>query len=146
MQTDRTLLNNEPDIITRDDEKGTRMLINVAIPEDRNVITKKLRRFQHIKKLTIEIQRMWNVEAKEMPVIIRATGTISKSLRKYLNKIEGKHEIKEKQTTAILGTAYILQELPCKSKGKGKAIPLQTWTDCEGSRRLGLPDFMTIGT
>jgi hypothetical protein len=26
-------------------------------------------------------------------------------------------------------------------KGKGKAIPLQAWTDPEGSRRLRLPDF-----
>jgi hypothetical protein len=30
--------------------------------------------------------------------------------------------------------------------GKGKANPLQAWTDPEGSRRLRLPDFMTIGT
>ena len=32
------------------------------------------------------------------------------------------------------------------SKGKGKAIPLQAWTDTEGSRRLRLPDFKTVGT
>ena len=31
-------------------------------------------------------------------------------------------------------------------KGNGKAIPLQTWTGPEGSRRLRLPDFKTIGT
>jgi hypothetical protein len=29
---------------------------------------------------------------------------------------------------------------------KGKAIPLQAWTGPEGSRRLRLPDFTTIGT
>jgi len=29
---------------------------------------------------------------------------------------------------------------------KGKAIPLHAWTDPEGSRRLRLPDFKTIGT
>jgi len=29
---------------------------------------------------------------------------------------------------------------------KGKAIPLQTWTGPEGSRRLRLPDFKTICT
>jgi hypothetical protein len=29
---------------------------------------------------------------------------------------------------------------------KGKAIPLQAWTDPEGSRRLRIPDFKTIGT
>jgi len=31
-------------------------------------------------------------------------------------------------------------------KGKGKAIPLQAWTGPEGSRRLKLPEFKTIGT
>jgi len=31
-------------------------------------------------------------------------------------------------------------------KDKGKAIPLQVWTGPEDSRRLRLPDFMTIGT
>jgi len=34
----------------------------------------------------------------------------------------------------------------CKGKGKGKAIPLQAWTDPEGSRMLRLADFMIIGT
>jgi hypothetical protein len=32
------------------------------------------------------------------------------------------------------------------SKGKGKAIPLQVLTGPEGSRKLRLPDFKTIGT
>ena len=27
-----------------------------------------------------------------------------------------------------------------------KAVPLQAWTGSEGSRRLKLPDFKTIGT
>jgi len=29
-------------------------------------------------------------------------------------------------------------------KGKGKAVPLQTWTGPEGSRKLRLPDFVTV--
>jgi hypothetical protein len=32
------------------------------------------------------------------------------------------------------------------SKGRGKAIPQQAWAGPEGSRRLRLPDFKTIGT
>jgi len=31
-------------------------------------------------------------------------------------------------------------------EGKGKAIQLQAWTGPEGSRRLRLPDFKSIGT
>jgi hypothetical protein len=45
------------------------------------------------------------------PVIIGATGTISKSVRKYLSSVPGKHDIKELQKTAILGTAHILREV-----------------------------------
>jgi len=33
-----------------------------------------------------------------------------------------------------------------KNRGKGKAIPLQSWTGPKGSRRLRLPDFKTIST
>jgi len=41
VQTDRTLPSNKPDITIRDNEKGTCMLIAVAIPGDRNVIKKE---------------------------------------------------------------------------------------------------------
>ena len=38
VQTDRTVTNNKPDIVTCDNKQGTCMLIDVAIPADRNVI------------------------------------------------------------------------------------------------------------
>jgi len=38
VQTDRNIPNNKPDIIIRDNEKGTCMLIDAAISGDRNVI------------------------------------------------------------------------------------------------------------
>jgi len=56
------------------------------------------------KDLTIEIQRMWNIKSRVIPAIIGATGTISKSFRKYMSDIPGNHEVKELQKTAILGT------------------------------------------
>jgi len=40
--------------------------------------------------------------------VIRVTGIISESLRKYPSNITGKHKIKEVQTTIVLGTAHIL--------------------------------------
>jgi hypothetical protein len=45
VRTDRTIPNNKPDIIIRDNEKRIFMLIEVAISGDRNVIKKKLRKF-----------------------------------------------------------------------------------------------------
>ena len=54
---------------------------------------------------------MWNVKTKVIPVIIGATGTISKSFIQYVSNIPGKHEVKELQKTAILATAHILRKL-----------------------------------
>jgi len=87
------------------------MLIDVAISRDRNVIKKEVEKILKYKDLTIEIQRMWNVKIKVIPVIIGATGTISKSFRKYVSNIPGNHEVKELQKAAILGTAHIIRKV-----------------------------------
>jgi hypothetical protein len=55
---------------------------------------------------------MWNLKTRVIPVIIGATGTISKSFREYVNSIPGNHEVKELHKTAILGTAHILRKVP----------------------------------
>ena len=54
---------------------------------------------------------MWNVKTKVIPVIIWATGTVSKLFRKYVTNIPGKHEFKEHQKTAILSTAHIFRNV-----------------------------------
>ena len=78
MQADRTIHSNNPDIIIRDDEKTTCLLIDVALSGDRDVIKKESEKILKYKDLTKEIQRMWNVKSKMIAVIIGATGTISK--------------------------------------------------------------------
>ena len=85
------------------------MLIDVAIPGDRDAIKKEAEKILIYKDLIIEKERMWNVKAKVIPVITGATGTISKSLRQYLSNIPGKHEIKGLQV--ILGTTHILRKV-----------------------------------
>jgi hypothetical protein len=87
------------------------MLIDVANLGDRNVIKKESEKILKHKNLTIEIQHMWNVKTNVIPVIIWATGTISKSFSKYLSNVPGKHKIKELQKTAILVTAHTLRKV-----------------------------------
>jgi hypothetical protein len=52
------------------------MLIDVAISGNRNVGKKEAEKILKYKDLTIEIQRMWNVKPKVIPVTRGATGTI----------------------------------------------------------------------
>jgi hypothetical protein len=46
-----------------------------------------------------------------IPVIIGATGAISKSFRKYVSTIPGNHDVRELQKAAILGTANSLRKV-----------------------------------
>ena len=64
MRTDRTIPYNKPDIIIRGNKKETCMLIDVAIRGDRNVIKREAEKILKYKDLIIEIQRIWNVNAK----------------------------------------------------------------------------------
>jgi hypothetical protein len=75
-QTDMTVPNNKPDIVIRDNEMITCMLIDVAIPGDRNMIKKEAEKILKYEDLTIEIQRVWNVKTRAIPIIVGATGTI----------------------------------------------------------------------
>jgi len=76
VRTDRTIPNYKPDIIIHDNEKGTYMLMDVAIPGDRNVCKKWTEKILKYKVLIIEIQRLWNMKGKVIPLIIGTSGTI----------------------------------------------------------------------
>jgi hypothetical protein len=90
VQTDRTIPNSKPDIISGDNEKGTRVLIDVAIPGDRNVIKKEAKKILKCKDLTTEIQRMWNVQNKGDASNNRGNWNHFKILQKILKQRIGK--------------------------------------------------------
>jgi hypothetical protein len=85
------------------------MLIDVANSRDRIVTKKETEKILKHTNLTMEIQEMWSVKTKVIPVIIGAFGSTSHSFRKYLRNIPRKHEVKELQQSAVLGTAHILR-------------------------------------
>jgi hypothetical protein len=111
LQTDSTIPNKQPGTVIRDNEKATCMLIDIAIQGDTNVVQKEAEEILKYKDLTIEIQRMWNVKTKVIPLIIGANGAISKSLIKYVSTISGNHEVKELQKTVMLGIAHIFRKV-----------------------------------
>ena len=63
------------------------------------------------KSSNIEIQRMWNPKCTIIPVITGATGIVTRSSRKNLQAVPGKHSIDSLQETAILGTSHIIQKV-----------------------------------
>jgi len=59
---------------------------------------------------------MWNVRCTIVPVITGATGIVTRSLRKNLETVPGKHSIDSLQKTAIFGTSHIIRNvLQCET-------------------------------
>jgi hypothetical protein len=76
----------------------------VAIPADRNVVQIEEGKKLKYKSLCIGIQRTWNLKCTVVPVMIGATGIVTRSLRKNLEAVPRKDSIDSLQKTAILGT------------------------------------------
>jgi 3-deoxy-D-manno-octulosonic acid (KDO) 8-phosphate synthase len=104
IKTDREVLAKRPDIIIKNKKDKTCLMVDVATPSDKNLIQKEAEKKLKYKNLSIEIQGMWNMKCFVVPVIIGATGNVSKSLQRYLETISGQHSIDSLQKTAILGT------------------------------------------
>jgi len=88
----------------------------VAITADRNVVEKEAEKRLKYKSLCIEMQRVWNLKCTIVPVIIRATGIVTRNLKKNFETVPGKHSIDSSQKTAILGASHIIRKvLQCKA-------------------------------
>ena len=87
----------------------------MAIPTDRNVQKEGVKKLKY-NSLCTEMQRMWNMKCTVVPVIIGATGIVTRGLRKNFETVQGKHSIDSLQKTAILGTSHIIRKvLQCEA-------------------------------
>ena len=116
VHTDREVTANKPDIMIKNKKERTCTLIDVAIPADRNAVQKEEENKLKYKSLGIKSQRMWNLKFTIIPLIIGATGLVTRSLGKNLEAIPGKCWIDSLQNTAILGTSHIIRKvLQCEA-------------------------------
>jgi hypothetical protein len=103
-------------IIIINKKEKTCKLIDVAIPADRNVVQKEAENKLKYKSLCIEIQRMWNLKCTIILIVIGATGIVTRSLKKNLETVPGKHSVDSLQNTVILGTSQIIRKvLQCEA-------------------------------
>ena len=58
------------------------LLIDVSVPDDKNIALKEAKKISKYKNLEIEIHRMWNVKTKVIPV--GALGKLRKDFKKGL--------------------------------------------------------------
>lgn len=109
--TDRTILANRPDIVLHNKKDRTCLLIDIAVPEDSNIMVKEAEKLSKYKDLEIEISRMWNCRARTVPIVIGALGTVKKAFDQNLKMLPGHPSASEVQKIALMGTAHILRKV-----------------------------------
>ena len=109
VRTDRRITARRPDIVIVDKEKKTGLIIDIAVPEDRNICQKEREKIEKYQDLRIEIQKLWNIKAKVVPVVIGALGAHTGKLNDYLAQIPGQHHAPQLIKAALLGSAHILR-------------------------------------
>jgi hypothetical protein len=104
-------LANRPDIIVENEKDKICLLIDVAIPSDKNIIQKEAEKKLKYKNLSIQIQRMWNAKCFVIPVIIGGHWNCKQKFTKISGNIPRQHSIHSLQKTAILGTSHIIRKV-----------------------------------
>ena len=110
--TDKKVMSNQPDIIIYDTENNTCQIIDIAIPNCLNIISKAAEKITKYKDLEIELKKCWNLKkVRIIPVICGALGTVSKNMDENLKLISKNIEFRIIQKTALLGTSHIIQNV-----------------------------------
>ena len=110
IQTDKEIRANRPDIIFVDKRERTVMFIDVTIPNDHNIIQKKLEKIEKYTDLGIEIKELWNMQRVDIvPIVIGCTGVVDNSFVRYLGKIPAEINVFELQKIVLLNTCYIVR-------------------------------------
>ena len=109
IRTDRHITARRPDIVVIDKSKKTALVIDIAVPDDRNISTKEHEKITKYQELRVEIARLWNVRVEVVPVVIGALGAHTPKFVKYLDRIPGHHHVPELLKAALLGSAHILR-------------------------------------
>ena len=110
IRTDRIITARRPDIVVIDKTDKTATIIDVAVPNDHNIRVKEQDKVEKYQDLRLEIQRLWNVKAQVVPVVIGALGSTTPNFPKHLEKIPGKHRPTALVKAALLGSSHILRK------------------------------------
>ena len=110
--TDRTIHNNRPDIVLKDQLTKTTYLIDIAVPNTHNVQKTIQEKFQKYSDLRAEILRIWNMESVYIvPVVMSSTGVIPFSLHHSINTLKLRKTIYvQLQKAVLLNTSRIVRK------------------------------------
>ena len=111
IQIDKYIEHVRPDIVVTDIGKRECKIIDIAVPGNQNIKVKELQKVTKHQDLNLQVQKLWNVKAIVILVVVGALGTVSEELENYEKTIGISIVISYLQKAALLGTAFILRRV-----------------------------------
>ena len=111
VHTYRKIDANRPDIIIKNHEERTCIMMDVAVLSDLNISLKEFQKLSKYKDLEIDVTKMWKLKTKIIPVVIGALGMIKKGIQNFIDQIPGNPSLQEMQKIVLTSTAHILRKV-----------------------------------
>ena len=111
IQTDNEIQARRPDIVVVNKKDRKCYIIDVAVPGDVRIAEKETEKIEKYDELKREVERLWKVKARVIPIVLGALGTVTRSLSNYIKEIGVKTQIKLIQKSVLLGTARVLRKV-----------------------------------
>ena len=110
IQTDHVIEAWRPDLVVVEKKERSWKIIDFAVPGDR-IEEKEKDKIEKYQDLGRELQKIWNVKVKIIPLVAGSVGAIHKQFGKILKQVgitAGRGQV---QKTVLLGTARILRKV-----------------------------------
>ena len=108
IQTDHVIETQRPDLVVIDKKERSCTIIDFAVPGDSRIEEKEKDKIEKYQDLGRELQKIWNVKVKIIPLVVGSSGAIPKQFGNRLKQIGIAVGTAHVQKTVLLGTARIL--------------------------------------
>ena len=111
IQTDHVIEARAPDLVVVNKMRRACKIIDFAVPGDCRIEEKEKEKIEKYQDLRRELQKIWNVRVKIVPLVVGFLGAIPKQFGNRLKETGVSAEIGQVQKTVLLGTARILRKV-----------------------------------
>ena len=94
-----------------DKKRRTCKIIDFAVPGDSRIEKKDKEKIEKYQDLRKELQKIWNVRVKIIPLVVGCLGAIPKQFGNFLKETGITAETEQVQKTVLLRTSRILRKV-----------------------------------
>ena len=111
IQTDHVIEAWRPDLVVVDKKDRSCKIIDFAVPGDSRIEEKEKDKIENYQDLGRELQKIWNIKVKIMPLVVASLDALPKQFDNRLKQIGITAGTAQVQKTVLLGTSRIFRKV-----------------------------------